>query len=123
MMFSKALKERRPWNFVLQDYNDIFNLVTVPNLFLTWYVAHHPEATDEIKVTDTLKQQFLSTLKQIGIEFKFLVGAWGPSLLVLPCDRFKRFTNNRNTLGSMTSYYPPRGFIPLFRFRNLRVSS
>ena len=82
MMFSKALKERRPWNFVLQDYNDIFNLVTVPNLFLTWYVACHSEAADEMTATDTLKQQFVSTLKEIGIEFKFLVGAWGSPLLV-----------------------------------------
>jgi len=123
MMFSKALKEGRPWNFVLQDYNDIFNLVTLPNLFLTWYVTCYPEAADEIIVTDTLKQQFLSTLKQIGIEFKFLVGAWGSPLLVPPTRAFNRFTNHRNTLGNMTSYYPPKGFTPLCRFRNLRVSS
>jgi hypothetical protein len=81
MMFSKALNARRPWKFVLQDYNDIFNLVTVPNLFLTWYITQHPEG-DEMSVTDSLKQQFLSTLKEIGIEFKFIVGAWCPLLLV-----------------------------------------
>jgi hypothetical protein len=83
MMFSKTLRERRAWKFVLQDYNDIFNLVTVPNLFLTWYVQQHPNQ-DDMTVTPELKSQFLAELKEIGIEFKFLVGAWSPALLVRP---------------------------------------
>jgi protein-histidine N-methyltransferase len=83
MMFSKALRERRAWKFILQDYNDIFGLVTVPNLFLTWYVQQHPNE-DDMTVTPELKSQFLSELKEIGIEFKFLVGAWSPALLVRP---------------------------------------
>ena len=66
---------------MLQDYNDIFKFVTVPNLFLTWYILHHPNA-DEMDVTEDLKQQFLSTLKEIGIEIYLIIGAWSPQLSV-----------------------------------------
>jgi hypothetical protein len=66
---------------VLQDYNDIFRLVTVPNLFLTWYVSEH-EVSDEMVVTTDLKQQFLSKLSSADIQFEFVVGAWGDSLIV-----------------------------------------
>ena len=64
---------------MLQDYNNIFNLVTVPNLFLTWYVTEH-ELSDEVTITADLKSRFLAKLKDIGIEFEFLVGAWGERL-------------------------------------------
>ena len=66
---------------MLQDYNNIFNLVTVPNLFLTWYVTEH-ELSDEVTVTPDLKSQFLTRLSDLGIEFEFLVGAWGDNLIV-----------------------------------------
>ena len=68
---------------MLQDYNDIFKFVTVPNLFLTWYILEHPNA-DEMDVTEDLKQQFLSTLKEIGIEIFLIIGAWSPQLSVTP---------------------------------------
>ena len=66
---------------MLQDYNDIFNLVTVPNLFLTWYVSEYP-ASDDIAVAPELKSQFIARLKELGIEFQFLVGGWGEKLIV-----------------------------------------
>ena len=85
MLFSHALRDKKPWKFVLQDYNDIFRLVTVPNLFLTWYVNEHENA-DEITVTSELKEQFLTTLHTLGIEIQLIIGAWGPQLTVLsPC--------------------------------------
>jgi len=80
-LFSQALRERKSWKFVLQDYNDIFSLVTVPNLFLTWYTSEY-EKSDETVVTPELKEQFLSKLREIGIQFKFVVGAWGNQLIV-----------------------------------------
>jgi len=67
----------------LQDYNNIFNLVTVPNLFLTWYVTEH-ELSDEVAVTPDLKSRFLAKLNDLGIEFEFLVSAWGGNLIVPP---------------------------------------
>jgi len=67
---------------VLQDYNDIFALVTVPNLFLTWNVSEHGASSSEFDVTVELKDQFLETLHSLGIEFQFVVGAWGNSLIV-----------------------------------------
>jgi protein-histidine N-methyltransferase len=82
MLFSRALKQRKAWKFVLQDYNDIFSLVTLPNLFLTWYITHYPGTSDEFDVTPLLKQQFLQTLRDLQIQFSFVVGAWGPSLTV-----------------------------------------
>jgi hypothetical protein len=83
MLFSRALRDKRSSKFALQDYNDIFSLVTVPNLFLTWYVIHHEsESTDEITVTPELKEEFLVTLRELGIEFQFVVGQWGESLIV-----------------------------------------
>jgi len=80
-IFAQALKSKRPCKFVLQDYNDIFSLVTVPNLFLTWYVAEY-DTSDEITVTSDLKSQFLATINELGIQFEFLVGAWGEKLIV-----------------------------------------
>jgi hypothetical protein len=82
MLFSLALKERKPWKFVLQDYNDIFGLVTVPNLFLTWYIVEHGPSDNEIDVTSELKQHFLSALNDIGIEIQLIQGAWSPELTV-----------------------------------------
>jgi hypothetical protein len=81
-LFQRALEERKPWRFVLQDYNDIFKFVTVPNLFLTWYVMEHGEGTDEMDVTEDLKRQFLKTLQDIGIEIQLIVGAWSSQLSV-----------------------------------------
>jgi hypothetical protein len=82
MLFSRALKEKTPWKFVLQDYNDIFGLVTVPNLFLTWYILEYGPSDNEIDVTSELKQHFLSSLNDIGIEIQLVQGAWSPELTV-----------------------------------------
>ena len=80
----KALKDKKSCNFTLQDYNDIFGLVTLPNLFLTWYILEHGTSTTEFDVTPELKTQFMKTLNDVGIELQFIVGAWGPSLIVRP---------------------------------------
>jgi protein-histidine N-methyltransferase len=82
-MFKMALQERRRWKFTLQDYNDIFGLVTVPNLFLTWYVMENKTEDTEFEVTESLKLRFLQALEDIGIEFEFIVGPWGDRLVVL----------------------------------------
>jgi hypothetical protein len=85
MLFSHALRDKRPWKFVLQDYNDIFSLVTLPNLFLTWYgVRHTIESSGEIEVTQQLKEQFLAEIVELGVDFRFIVGPWGNSLTVSP---------------------------------------
>jgi hypothetical protein len=85
MLFSCALRDRRAWKFVLQDYNDIFSLVTVPNLFLTWYCWHHGnDSSGEVVVTPELKEQFVTSIHQLGIEFHFVIGPWGDSLIVSP---------------------------------------
>jgi protein-histidine N-methyltransferase len=81
LLFSRALRDGKRWKFVLQDYNDIFSLVTVPNLFLTWYVSEY-EASDEIIVYQELKEQFMKKISALGIQFEFIVGAWGDSLIV-----------------------------------------
>jgi len=83
-VFAHALKTQKSGKFVLQDYNDIFALSTVPNLFLTWYVAKHgiQEDASEIDVTEELKQNFLTDLKTLDIDFQFLVGSWATSLSV-----------------------------------------
>jgi protein-histidine N-methyltransferase len=85
MLFAHALRDKRSWKFVLQDYNDIFSLVTVPNLFLTWYAVRHTiDPSGEIEVTQQLKEQFLAEVGELGIEFRFIVGPWGISLTVSP---------------------------------------
>ena len=85
MLFARALEDRLPWTFVLQDYNDIFALSTVPNLFLTWYVKKYAISQDpnDIEVTDELKQNFLTDLKTLDIRFELLIAGWGKSLTVL----------------------------------------
>lgn len=103
---------------MLQDYNDIFSLVTLPNLFLTWYISRHGTSDTEFEVNSDLKFQFLSTLNALGIEISFIVGAWGPSLIVRPSYIFKL---TRNLYQLMISFYLQKEYTPLHHFLNSRT--
>ncbi|KAF8166259.1 hypothetical protein BJ912DRAFT_1034892 [Pholiota molesta] len=51
----------------LQDYNaSVLQLVTLPNLLLTWRTTNHPE----------LKNTFLSSLQSLNITLRFFSGSW-----------------------------------------------
>src|SRR5579859_1334366 len=106
MLFSRALKDNKAWKFVLQDYNDIFSLVTVPNLFLTWYVSEHGTADHEINITQELKDEFLRAIHRLGIGFQFVVGAWGASLSV----QFQLTELTRNICRRTILYCHRKGF-------------
>lgn len=99
LVFAHALKTQKSGNFVLQDYNDIFALSTVPTLFLTWYITKNgiQEDASEIEVTEELKQNFLTDLKTLDIDFQFLVGSWGTSLIVRSFNCFVSLKNHLST--------------------------
>ncbi|KDR72512.1 hypothetical protein GALMADRAFT_73561 [Galerina marginata CBS 339.88] len=79
----------------LQDYNvSVLQLVTLPNILLTWYTSPHADAyrsatgdqevaptvdpTDagELPITAELKDAFLSSLSALKISFRFFSGSW-----------------------------------------------
>lgn len=75
----------------LQDYNDsVLELMTLPNVLLTWYSSPASEdfraesklpildesSPGELSVTKELKQAFLASLKARKIAIRFFSGSW-----------------------------------------------
>ncbi|KAF8869631.1 hypothetical protein CPB84DRAFT_1818567 [Gymnopilus junonius] len=79
----------------LQDYNaSVLQLVTLPNIFLTWYTSHHADTyrssindteiaptisfTDpgELPITPELKAAFLHSIESLNISLRFFSGSW-----------------------------------------------
>ncbi|KAF4616929.1 hypothetical protein D9613_008568 [Agrocybe pediades] len=79
----------------LQDYNgSVLQLVTLPNLLLTWYTSPHAEkyrsaidddevapridlsVAGELPITPELKASFLDSLESLHISLRFFSGSW-----------------------------------------------
>ncbi|PPQ74367.1 hypothetical protein CVT26_000685 [Gymnopilus dilepis] len=79
----------------LQDYNaSVLQLVTLPNLLLTWYASRHaddyrasvndeeiapmlnPAEPGELPITPELKSAFLRCLESLNIHLRFFSGSW-----------------------------------------------
>ncbi|EOR00981.1 hypothetical protein E3P92_00410 [Wallemia ichthyophaga] len=62
----------------LQDYNlQTLQLVTFPNIFLTWYVCHYDKGSEgEVEVNDEVIGMFKKHLVDEAVELRFSYGAW-----------------------------------------------
>ncbi|KAF8056660.1 hypothetical protein FPV67DRAFT_1611377 [Lyophyllum atratum] len=67
----------------LQDYNpSVLELVSFPNLLLTWSTtttaepAPDPTTTGELPITPLLKSAFLKALAAYRVQLRFFAGAW-----------------------------------------------
>ncbi|KAH9477610.1 Histidine protein methyltransferase 1 [Psilocybe cubensis] len=79
----------------LQDYNaSVLQLVTLPNILLTWYTSTHADAyrtsikdddmapiiqdaaSGELPITPEFKTAFLKTLQDLNITLRFFAGSW-----------------------------------------------
>lgn len=79
-------------SLVLTDYNyHVLRLVTIPNLFITWYVAagqgghdsRDDRSANEILMTGELIDEFLQYLAANAIELSFVSGGWCAEWLAL----------------------------------------
>jgi protein-histidine N-methyltransferase len=77
---------------VLADYNeDVLQLVTLPNLLLTWVMiakngGRGVELPGDLDVSDELKLEFAEDLERKGIELAFVSGGWGNGMLEILND-------------------------------------
>lgn len=93
---------------VVTDYNyQVLRLVTVPNLFITWYLTTRgvSNSTNEILVTDELINEFIDQLSNSGISISIISGGWSSQWVskVEPLVDFE----NCLFVTSETIYSPP----------------
>lgn len=93
---------------VLTDYNyQVLRLVTVPNMFITWYLTTRGRHGDinEILVTQELIDEFRVQLSNANISLSIVSGGWSPDWLahVEPLVDF----SNCLFVTSETIYSPP----------------
>lgn len=90
-LFQHCLRESIPQTFTLSDYNaSVLNLVTLPNLLLTW-AFHSPdspyvntaEPSGYLQLTTDLLTSFTNTLTSQSITLNFVSGPWGSKLASL----------------------------------------
>ncbi|KAG2039172.1 hypothetical protein BDR03DRAFT_991870 [Suillus americanus] len=71
----------------LQDYNaSVLELVTIPNIILTWYLSKAAEAYRkseewadpplELNISESLKDTFHQSLTTYGVHLRFFSGSW-----------------------------------------------
>ncbi|QUC20318.1 uncharacterized protein UV8b_04559 [Ustilaginoidea virens] len=102
IMALEPLPDRRQVSFILADYNpSVLQLVTLPNLILTWALYHRqriPVLQDafslpgELELTPIVLETFETYLSTHGIQLSFLSGGWSPDFVQLlyqepgPCN-------------------------------------
>jgi hypothetical protein len=94
----------------LADYNlTVLQLVTLPNLILSWAKVTRQEAWDlegELEVDEALVQEFLDFLKSLGICVTFLSGGWSSEFVNLTVDKMGVRPGRLTILGAETIYSP-----------------
>ncbi|WEW58480.1 hypothetical protein PRK78_003948 [Emydomyces testavorans] len=107
-------RPRRKISFVLADYNaTVLNLVTLPNILLTWYTCcknPNGEPVSQLDINSVLLDSFRHDLCDRGISLSFISGSWSPRFvdLVAPESKVNDDNNTRQTciLASETIYSP-----------------
>lgn len=69
----------RDVKIVVTDYNyEVLRLVTIPNLFITWYLTTRgvSSTSNEILASEELIVEFSSQLAQLGISVAVISGGW-----------------------------------------------
>lgn len=103
--------------FTFADYNsDVLRLVTLPNLFLTWYNSHSRTTISttattsaeerELDITPELVEEFKSDIAQRGISVEFVSGAWSPEFVDLVFSSAETSSRKTLVLASETIYSP-----------------
>ncbi|PWN35254.1 uncharacterized protein FA14DRAFT_120326 [Meira miltonrushii] len=85
-LLSKVLKrgDEKPANLTLQlcDFNEqVLQMVTLPNLLLTWYFHSNEEKEDQgqqgdVELSDEIIDGFLDDLRKYQIDIQFYSGHW-----------------------------------------------
>lgn len=98
------------------DYNsDVLRLVTLPNLFLTWYnsccrtsitTSTTSAEERELDITPELVEEFKSDIAQRGISVEFVSGAWSPEFVDLVFSSADASSRKTLVLASETIYSP-----------------
>jgi protein-histidine N-methyltransferase len=95
----------------LADYNpSVLQLVTLPNLLLSWAQVTRGEAWEdegELDIDSGVLDEFLAALKKRGISLSFFSGAWSPEFVRLVGESIGAGRSSRLTiLGAETIYSP-----------------
>lgn len=81
LILKRALEFGRKARIVVQDFNkEVLELVTMPNLLLTWLDYRSrlgKEAEGDIEIHEALIKEFLQDMESRGIEIGFISGGWG----------------------------------------------
>ncbi|KAI9677906.1 MAG: hypothetical protein M1829_002403 [Trizodia sp. TS-e1964] len=112
LLFQRALSRGQgpscsndsPIRFVLADYNvDVLNLVTVPNIFLSWAMLRANSSRGgswlhegDLDIEPDTLAQFLENLEELEITIDLLSGAWSEEFSGLVSTVLAE--NHRNTL-------------------------
>ena len=88
LVFHRMLVEGKRGRIVLADYNrHVLELVTLPNLFLTWVAATQSGVgmvageNGDLDASDELREAFLGDLERRGVEVEFVSGGWGKQMV------------------------------------------
>lgn len=87
-IFRRLLERDTPTPVVLTlaDYNaSVLQLVTLPNLFLTWVLTTQPylPAEGDIDTTPALVEKFIEDTIARGVHLRFCSGGWGREMVGL----------------------------------------
>lgn len=85
---------KRRVNFLFADYNPtVLDLVTVPNILLTWYAACEDDqfaSKSNIDIDPTVLASFRRSLSIRGIHLHFISGGWSPKFIELCMSNFSK---------------------------------
>ncbi|KAF2719599.1 hypothetical protein K431DRAFT_286560 [Polychaeton citri CBS 116435] len=92
VLFQHALRNDIPLTFTVSDFNDsVLRLITLPNLLLTWATfKHNPfintsdgSGNGDLDISEPVLEQFMSDLRSMNINLKFISGPWSSKLAEL----------------------------------------
>lgn len=94
----------------LADYNPtVLQLVTLPNLILSWAQVTSPstwEEEGELDNTPEIIQAFLAALTDHNISLYFFSGSWSPAFIELVSAEMNTSTSQLTIIGAETIYSP-----------------
>ncbi|KAG5918216.1 hypothetical protein E4U42_006945 [Claviceps africana] len=125
----------QPISFILADYNpSVLQLVTLPNLILSWALHHLPSDADaetppflrdalsqpgELELTPVLLDRFTAYLAEHDMRLSFLSGAWSPRFLEILYDLPAHPAPRTSLLLGAETIYSP---LALQDFRDMLLS-
>lgn len=110
-VFQWLLQSSENWGFDLglADYNPtVLQLVTLPNLLLSWaqITKEEWEVEGELEITPELIQEFLQCLQSRQVTLSFFSGAWSSEFVEIVSHKMKSKTSQLTIVGAETIYSP-----------------